>query len=134
LRTTTPPFASPARAHCSATPRCSSDTKKTTHDTPPSPSDPRIKVDAETREIVRTLTSDRFVTGVSVVEGVLWHGASDDGKPCELRRLAADGTMEEALAVPVSHIAGVEGDGGGGFWCGGEKGTLRLVRRKKTRA
>jgi outer membrane protein assembly factor BamB len=92
------------------------------------------KVDAKTGEIVKTLTSDRFITGVSVVDGALWHGASDDGKPCELRRLAADGAVEEALDVPVSHISGIEGDGSGGFWCGGEKGTLRLVRRKAARA
>ncbi|PTL76669.1 PQQ-binding-like beta-propeller repeat protein [Vitiosangium sp. GDMCC 1.1324] len=93
--------------------------------------DARIhKVDAKTGAVVKTLTSDRFVTGVSCVEGALWHGASGDGKPCELRRLASDGTVEEALAVPVTAIAGVEGTGDGGFWCAGEKGKLRLVRRK----
>jgi hypothetical protein len=91
------------------------------------------KVDAKTGEVVKTLTSDRFVTGVSVVDGALWHGASGDGKPCELRRLAPDGTVEESLAVPVSKIAGVEGAGDGAFWCGGEKGKLRLVRRKAAR-
>jgi outer membrane protein assembly factor BamB len=88
------------------------------------------KVNAKTGAIVKTLTSDRFVTGVSCVEGALWHGASGDGKQCELRRLASDGTVEEALAVPVRAIAGVEGTGDGGFWCAGEKGKLRLVRRK----
>lgn len=92
------------------------------------------KVDARTGEVVKTLTSDRFVTGVSVVDGAVWHGASEDGKPCELRRLSPDGTVEEALSVPVRSIAGVEGAGGGDFWCGGEKGTLRLVRRKTARA
>ncbi|MDY7227392.1 glutamine cyclotransferase [Hyalangium rubrum] len=88
------------------------------------------KVDAKTGAVVKTLTSDRFVTGVSCVEGALWHGASGDGKPCELRRLAPDGTVEESLTVPVESIAGVEGTGDGGFWCAGEKGRLRLVRRK----
>ena len=39
------------------------------------------KVDAKTGEVVKTLTSDRFVTGVSCVDGALWHGASGDGKP-----------------------------------------------------
>jgi len=91
------------------------------------------KVDAKTGEVVKTLTSDRFVTGVSCVDGALWHGASEDGKPCELRRLASDGTLEEALAVPVSAIAGVEGTGDGSFWCAGENGKLRLVRRKSKR-
>jgi len=91
------------------------------------------KVDAKTGEVVRTLTSDRFVTGVSCVDGALWHGSSNDGKGCELRRLASDGTVEETLAVPVSAIAGVEGTTGGDFWCGGEKGKLRLVRRESPR-
>ena len=89
------------------------------------------KVDAKTGEVVKTLTSDRYVTGVSCVDGALWHGASNDGKPCELRRVAADGTVEETLSVPVSAISGVEGTRDGAFWCGGEKGTLRLVRRSK---
>lgn len=92
------------------------------------------KVDAKTGEVVKTLTSDRFVTGVSCVDGALWHGASDDGKPCELRRLAADGTVEETLEVPVTHIAGVEANGEGAFWCAGEKGKLRLVRKSTLRA
>lgn len=91
------------------------------------------KVDAKTGAIVKTLMSDRFVTGVSCVEGALWHGASEDGKPCELRRLASDGSVEEILDVPVKGIAGVEGAGDGGFWCAGEQGKLRLVRPKSVR-
>lgn len=88
------------------------------------------KVDARTGEVVKTLTSDRFVTGVSCVDGALWHGAAGDGKPAELRRLAADGAPQEILDVPVDMIAGVEAQGDGSFWCAGERGTLRLVRRK----
>jgi outer membrane protein assembly factor BamB len=91
------------------------------------------KVDAKTGEVVKTLTSDRFVTGVSFVDGALWHGAAMDGKPAELRRLASDGTVMETLSVPVSAIAGVEGMPGGSFWCAGEKGKLRLIRRKRAR-
>jgi sugar lactone lactonase YvrE len=93
------------------------------------------QVDAKTGEIVKTLSSDRFVTGVSVVDGALWHGASDDAGPPELRRLAPDGTIEEALTVlGAKHVAGVESDGKGAFWCGGEGGTLRLVRAKPRKA
>jgi hypothetical protein len=93
--------------------------------------DARIhQIDVKTGEIVKTLTSDRFVTGVSCVEGVLWHGVSNDGPPAELRRLAKDGTVEEILTFDEGvHVAGIEGDGKGAFWCGGEKGKLRLVRR-----
>jgi hypothetical protein len=88
------------------------------------------KVDATTGEIVKTLATDRFVTGVSCVDGALWHGASGDGKPNELRRLAPDGTVEETLEVPVERLAGVEGTADGSFWCAGEVGKLRLVRRR----
>ena len=88
------------------------------------------KVDARTGEVVKTLRSDRFVTGVTCLDGALWHGAIEDRQPCELRRLASDGTVEESLAVPAAWISGVEGAGGGRFWCGGEKGRLRLVARK----
>ncbi len=78
--------------------------------------------------MVRTLTSDRFVTGVSCVGGALWHAVATDGKTPELRRLGPDGGVEEAVSVPVEHIAGVEGAGDGTFWCAGERGKLRLVR------
>jgi hypothetical protein len=89
------------------------------------------QIDAKTGEIVKTLSSDRFVTGVSCVDGALWHGVSDDGGPPELRRLAADGSIEETLTVNgATHVAGVESDRKGAFWCGGEAGKLRLVRKK----
>jgi hypothetical protein len=88
------------------------------------------KVDAKTGVLVKTLTSDRFVTGVSCVDGAIWHGASEDGKPCELRRLASDGTVEEVLAVPVKSIKGVQAMGDGSVWCAGEQGRLRRVRAK----
>jgi outer membrane protein assembly factor BamB len=92
------------------------------------------KVDATTGEIVKTLASDRFVTGVSCVDGALWHAASYDEEPSELRRLAADGTVEETLRFPVEGIAGIEGKSDGEFWCGGSKGALRLIRKKRSDA
>ena len=94
------------------------------------------KIEAKTGALVSTLSSDRFVTGVSCVGGALWHGVSTDGKTPELRRLGPDGTVEAAVPVPVEHIAGVEGTGDGTFWCAGERGKLRLVRaaRKAARA
>ncbi|MBF5043796.1 glutaminyl-peptide cyclotransferase [Aggregicoccus sp. 17bor-14] len=91
------------------------------------------KVDARTGAVVKTLASDRFVTGVSCVDGALWHAVSESGKPCELRRLAPDGTVQEAWSLPVEFVAGVEGNGAGGFWCAGERGTLRLVRKASAR-
>lgn len=90
------------------------------------------QVDARTGEVVKTLSSDRFVTGVSCVDGELWHGAAGDDKPAELRRLAPDGTVEETLTVlDTMHIAGVESNGQGAFWCGGAAGKLLLVRPRR---
>ncbi len=91
------------------------------------------KIDAKTGEIVKTLVSDRFVTGVSCVDGALWHGVDNESaRRAELRRLAPDGSVEEVIVFPAGvHVAGVESDGEGGFWCGGESGKLRRVRRGK---
>ena len=86
------------------------------------------KLDAQTGELLKTLSSDRFVTGVSCVDGALWHAVSGEGE-CELRRLAPDGTVEEAWAVSVPAISGMERTGDG-FWCGGEQGKLRFLRRR----
>jgi glutamine cyclotransferase len=85
------------------------------------------KIDAQTGELVKTLSSDRFVTGVSFIEGELWHATGNEG-PVELRKLAPDGTVQASYRVDdVGHISGVERTSQG-FWCGGEKGKLRLVR------
>jgi hypothetical protein len=93
------------------------------------------QLDAQTGEVVKTLSSDRFVTGVSFVDGALWHGVSDEQGPPELRRVAEDGTVEEALTIRgANHVSGLESDGKGGFWCGGEGGTLRLVRERARKA
>lgn len=89
------------------------------------------KVDPQTGEVVKTFSSDRFVTGVSCVDGTLWHAVSGGDRPAELRRLAGDGTVLETLDVPVSLVSGMERTPAGDFWCGGEKGKLRLVRRKR---
>ncbi len=91
------------------------------------------ELDAQTGEIVKTIASDRCVTGVCLVEGELWHAAAYDGKPSELRHVAPDGGVAETWRVPVEVISGIEASGDGGFWCAGEKGTLRLVRRHAAR-
>jgi hypothetical protein len=96
------------------------------------------QVDAKTGRVVKTLTSDRFVTGVSCHDGALFHGVSDDGageQPPEIRRISkTDGAVEEAYELPEgTHLAGLEATNETDFWCGGEKGTLRLVRTSRTR-
>jgi glutamine cyclotransferase len=85
------------------------------------------QVDPETGAILRTLESNRFVTGVTWVEGDLWHGTWED-EQSEIRRIdPRSGEVLEALEMPPGLIvAGLEGDGANAFYCGG--GTSRKVR------
>jgi len=89
------------------------------------------QVDPETGAVLRTLTSNRFVTGVTWVDGELWHGARDDDG-CDVRRLdAATGDVREALEMPPgTTVTGLESDGGERLFCGGgDSGLVRAVRR-----
>lgn len=89
------------------------------------------QVDARTGEVVKTLSSDRWVTGVSCFGGAVWH-ATDRGedRPSELRRLAADGSVTLSSTLPEGiGVSGLEAAGDGSFWCGGgPSGKLRRVK------
>ena len=83
--------------------------------------------------ILRTLDSDRFVTGVTWVEGELWHGTWEADES-ELRRLdPASGAVLDSLLLPAgAGVSGLESDGGERFFCGGGRsGRLRAVRRPR---
>ena len=89
------------------------------------------QVDPATGAILRTIESDRFVTGVTWVEGELWH-ATWEGDESELRHIdPADGAVLERLAMPAgTGISGLESDGADLFYCGGGgSGKVRAVRR-----
>ena len=89
------------------------------------------QIDPETGAIVRTIESDRFVTGVTWVDGELWHGTWE-GDESELRHIdPADGTVLERLEMPPgTGVSGLESDGGDLFYCGGGRsGKVRAVRR-----
>ena len=89
------------------------------------------QVDAATGAILRTIESDRFVTGVTWVDGELWH-ATWEGDESELRRVdPGTGQVLERLEMPAgAGVSGLESDGGDCFFCGGgNSGTLRAVRR-----
>ncbi len=91
------------------------------------------QVDAETGAILRTIESDRFVTGVSWVNGELWH-ATMEAESSELRRVdPKTGKVLEQYAMPAGvTVSGLEGDGTGVFYCGGaSSGKLRAVRKPK---
>jgi glutamine cyclotransferase len=90
-------------------------------------------IDPETGKILRTIESNRFVTGVTWVEGELWH-ATWEGDESELRRIdPRTGTVVEQLEMPPGMgVSGLESDGRDQFFCGGGgSGKVRAVRRPK---
>jgi glutamine cyclotransferase len=91
------------------------------------------RIDPATGAILRTIESDRFVTGVTWVDGELWHGTWE-GDESDIRRIEADtGAVLERLAMPPgTGVSGLESDGAGLFYCGGgPSGKVRAVRRPK---
>ena len=91
------------------------------------------QVDPQTGAILRTIESNRFVTGVTWVDGDLWHATLEAGES-ELRRVDPQtGEVLQQLDMPAGvDISGLESDGGDRFFCGGGKsGKVRTVRRPK---
>src|SRR5579871_451328 len=91
------------------------------------------QLDPETGRILRSIESNRFVTGVTWVEGELWH-ATWEGEESELRRIdPKTGEVLESVAMPPGiAVSGLESDGGGRFYCGGgNSGKVRAVRRPR---
>jgi glutamine cyclotransferase len=91
------------------------------------------QLDPATGAILRTIESNRFVTGVTWVDGEFWH-ATWEGDESELLRLDPEtGQVLEQLTMPPgTGISGLESDGGDRFFCGGgASGKIRAVRRPK---
>jgi glutamine cyclotransferase len=91
------------------------------------------QIDSRTGAIVRTIESNRFVTGVTWVDGQLWHGTWE-GDESDLRRVEVrTGEVLETLKMPPGvSVSGLESDGGDLFFCGGgSSGKVRAVRRPK---
>ena len=89
------------------------------------------QIDPETGAILRTIDSNRFVTGVTWVDGELWH-ATRDGDASDVRRIdPRSGEVLESLEMPAGvEVSGLESDGGDRFFCGGgNSGKVRAVRR-----
>ena len=89
------------------------------------------QVDPETGAILRTIQSNRFVTGITWVDGELWHGTWEGGES-DVRHIDAEsGEVLERLDMPSgAMVSGLESDGGERFYCGGgESGKLRAIRR-----
>jgi glutamine cyclotransferase len=94
------------------------------------------QIDPETGAILRTIESNRFVTGVTWVDGELWH-ATWEGEQSDLRRIdPLTGEVQERLEMPDGiYVSGLESDGGDQFFCGGgPSGKVRAVRRPKRKS
>jgi len=105
------------------------------------------KVDPQTGTVLKTLNSERLVTGVCWVDGELWHGAFDEAlldpergsalkdpdgpRSCEVRRVDPEtGTVLAGLHIDGWYCSGLEADTEGRFWCGGSsEGRVRAIRR-----
>src|SRR5262245_34673516 len=93
------------------------------------------QLDPETGAVLRTIESNRFVTGVTWIEGELWHGTWE-GDESELRRIdPRTGEILEQLDMPRGvGVSGLESDGRDQFFCGGgNSGKVRAVRRPPRR-
>ena len=93
------------------------------------------QVDPDTGAILRTIESNRFVTGVTWVDGELWHGTWE-GDESDVRRVdPGTGDVLERIEMPTgAGVSGLEADGGDRFYCGGGgSGTVRAIRRPTRR-
>ena len=91
------------------------------------------QIDPGTGAILRTIETDRFVTGVTWADGELWHGTLENDES-ELRRVdPRTGDVLESLEMPAgASVSGLESDGGDRFFCGGARsGRVRAVRRPR---
>jgi glutamine cyclotransferase len=91
------------------------------------------QIDPDTGAILRTIESNRFVTGVTWADGELWH-ATSEGDESELRRIDVQtGEVQEILEMPRGfNVSGLESDGDDRLFCGGQKsGKVRVVRLPK---
>jgi len=91
------------------------------------------QIDPETGKILRTIESSRFVTGVTWVDGELWH-ATWEGDNSDVRRIDPEtGEVLEQIDMPAGvNVSGLESDGGDRFFCGGgNSGKIRAIRRPR---
>lgn len=92
-----------------------------------------LQIDPKTGAVLRTIESNRFVTGVTWVDGELWHGTWE-GDESDIRHIDPEnGAVLERLEMPRGvGVSGMESDGANLFYCGGgSSGKVRAVRRPK---
>src|SRR5437764_1134077 len=75
-----------------------------------------------------------FVTGVTWVDGELWHGTWQD-EASDVRRIdPGTGKVLERLEMPAgTGVSGLESDGNDRFFCGGgNSGRVTSIRRPRS--
>lgn len=90
-----------------------------------------LRINPQTGELLNTIESDRFVTGVTWLDGDFWHGTWEEDES-DLRRIDPQtGEVLEKLDMPVNvGVSGLESNGEDRFFCGGGgSGRVRVVRR-----
>ena len=93
------------------------------------------QIDPRTGAILRTIESNRFVTGVTWVDGELWHGTWE-GAESDIRRVDPEtGEVLTRLTMPEgAAVSGLESDQRDLFYAGGgPSGRVRAVRRPSKR-
>jgi glutamine cyclotransferase len=91
------------------------------------------QIDPDTGEILRSIVSNRFVTGVTWVDGELWHGTWE-GDESEVRRVDPQ-TAEVLERLEMPHgvgVSGLESNGDDELFCGDTSSAkVRAIRRPR---
>lgn len=95
-----------------------------------------VQIDPDTGAVLRTIESNRFVTGVTWLGPELWH-ATAENQASDLRRIDPQtGEVLERVEMPAgTMISGLESNGRDLFYAGGGNGkVVRAIRRPRRAA
>ena len=91
-------------------------------------------MDPESGAVQRMIESNRIVTGVTWVDGELWHGTWE-GEQSKLRRVDphSGDVFVQSICRGGLIVSGLESDGGDLFFCGGgNSGKVRACKGRET--
>jgi outer membrane protein assembly factor BamB len=92
-----------------------------------------VQIDPDTGRVLKRIRSMRFVTGVTFVDGELWHATWEDDVSTVRRVDGTTGEVRERLDMPTGTVvSGLESDGRDVLFCGGgPSGKIRAIRRPR---
>src|SRR5699024_6723131 len=78
------------------------------------------QLNPETGDVLRCIECSRFVTGVTWIDGELWHGTWENDES-DLRCIdSLTGEVREIIGMPPdTGVSGLASDDGDRFFCGG---------------